>query len=48
MNVDYFSCALIELLISQIDELIEVKMVVSKPELRRQTKCERPSALLTP
>jgi hypothetical protein len=35
VNVDYFSCALIEFLVSQIYKLIEIKMVVSKPELRR-------------
>jgi hypothetical protein len=35
MSVDYFSRVLIEFFVSQIHELIEIKMIVSKPELRR-------------
>lgn len=41
MNVNYFSCALIKFLVSESHELIEVKMIVSKPKLRRQTERER-------
>lgn len=40
MNVNYFSCALIKFLVSKSHELIEVKMIVSKPKLRRQTERE--------
>lgn len=47
MNVDYFSCALIQFLVSKIYELIEIKMVVSKPELGRQSKRERSSPSFT-
>jgi hypothetical protein len=44
MNVNYFSCALIEFLVSKSYELIEVKMILSKPHLRRKTKRERSRA----
>jgi hypothetical protein len=40
VNVNYFSCALIEFSVSQSHELIEVKMIVSKPEFRRQSERE--------
>jgi hypothetical protein len=48
MSVDWFSGALIEFFVSQIHELVEIKMIVSKPELRRQTKRERSRAFFTP
>ncbi len=48
MNVDYFSGALIEVFVSQIHELIEVDMVVLKPELRRQTECVSSRTLFAP
>jgi hypothetical protein len=48
MNVNYFSCALIEFIVSQSCESIEVEMIVAKPEFRRQSKRERSGALLTP
>lgn len=48
MNVDYFSYFLIEFLVSQIDELLEVEMVVSKPEFRRERKRGTSETSLTP
>jgi len=48
MSVDYFSCVPIEFFVSQVHELIEIKMIVSKPELRRQTKRERSRAFFAP
>jgi hypothetical protein len=48
MNVDYFSYARIEFLVSQIHELIEIKMIVAKPDFRRQTKRKWPRARLAP
>jgi hypothetical protein len=48
MNVDYLSHAPIQLPISQIHELLELQMIVSKRKLRRQINGERSGAVFTP